>query len=112
MSKNNYYISVGEPWDFNSPDGENIIRGIILKIISATCLVFRTNYHLDFEGVKGDKLILSPRHVENNFYELDKGSSLITVNGGLLFKDYDDNLSEEELRNNSKFAIIGSIQKD
>src|SRR5690606_2593189 len=98
--------------DFNSPDGENIIRGIILRIVSATCLVFRTNYLLDFEGVKGDKLILSPRHVENNFYDLVKGSNLVTVNAGLLFKDYDDSLSEEELRNNLKFAIIGNIAKD
>ena len=110
MNTNKCYISVSEPWDFNSPDGENIIKGVILKIISTTCLVFRANYLLDFDGVKGDKFILSPRYLGSNFYDLDNGLKLVTVNGALLMKEYDDSLDEEKLKDNSKFVIIGSIR--
>ena len=32
MKEEKYFISVGEPWDFESPDGQNIIRGNITSV--------------------------------------------------------------------------------
>ena len=31
MQAKKHFISVGEPWNFESPDGQNIINGTILK---------------------------------------------------------------------------------
>lgn len=41
-------ITIAEPWNFESPDGKNIIRGIILSIVNSYLLVFKANYLLNF----------------------------------------------------------------
>ncbi len=110
MENEKYFISVGEPWDFESQDGQNIIRGNILSVKSDLCLVFKSNYILRFGEVEGDILILAPRHKGNDFSDLQ--NSLIVVNGSLLQKEYNTELSEKELQENAKFEIIGSIRKD
>jgi hypothetical protein len=108
MKKGKYFISVGEPWDFESPDGQNIVRGNILSIKSNQCLVFKTDHFLKFDGIESDILMLSPRNRGNDFSDLQ--NKLIIVNGSILFKEYDETLSEKELQENTKFVIIGSIR--
>ncbi len=110
MEQKKYFISVGEPWDFNSPDGENIINGIIIKIISATCLIFKANYLLDFGGVLGNIFILYPRYTEDNFIELKNGVEYVAINGNLLVGDFDENENEEVLKEKSKFVLAGTIR--
>jgi hypothetical protein len=39
-NKKTYTITIAEPWDFESPDGKNIILGIILSIVNSYLLVF------------------------------------------------------------------------
>lgn len=107
--KAEYFISVGEPWDFESPDGQNIIRGKILSIVSNKCLVFKANHHLKFGETMGNILILTPRYESNDFSDLE--SELIAVNGGIFLKEYHEYLNEKELRDCAKFEIIGSIRK-
>lgn len=107
-----YFISVGEPWDFESPDGQNIIKGFILKIISTTCLIFKASYLLNIEGVKGDILVLTPRDLGGNFNELKNDVNYLTVNGGVLLMEYNLSINEEIAKDNSKFIIIGSIRKE
>jgi hypothetical protein len=110
MKKEKYFISVGEPWDFESPDGKNIIKGSIINSLSSNCLVFKADHDLKFGELSGTILILTPRHQDNNFSDLrDK---LIVVNGSLLLKEYNQELSEQELKDNSKFEIVGSIRKE
>lgn len=110
MKTKKYYISVGEPWDFNSPDGQNIINGIIVKILSATCLIFKANYVLDFKGHFGDIFILYPRHSESDFDNLKNETNYITINGNLLIGDFNESMSEKELKEKSEFVLIGSIR--
>ena len=38
MEQEEYCISVGEPWDFESQYGENIIRGHIISMKSDRCI--------------------------------------------------------------------------
>ena len=90
MSLTKYFISVNEPWDFESPDGQNIIKGSILKISSTTCLIFKANYSLNFNGCQGDTLILFPRNKENNFLHLTDNKEYVVINGFLLLKDYSE----------------------
>lgn len=110
MKHEKYFISVGEPWDFESEDGQNIIRGSIVSIKSNQCLVFKTNHNLQFGELKGGILILSPRHKDNDFSDLQ--NELVVVNGGLLLNEYNTELCEKELLENAKFEIIGSIRKE
>ena len=112
MDQQEFYISVGEPWDFESQDGQNIIKGKILKIINSKCLIYKTNQLLDFKGEKGNVLILYPRHVDSDFSDLNKGADFVTINGSLLLVDYMDDLDEQELNQNSKYFIIGAIRKE
>lgn len=109
IQEEKYFISVGEPWDFESPDGQNIIKGNILSIKSNQCVVFKAYHYLKFGNIDGDILVLTPRHQGNNFSDLT--NELIVVNGSILLKKYDDALSEKELNENAKFVMIGSIRK-
>lgn len=106
----NYFISVGEPWEFESHDGQNIIKGSILSVKSNQCLVFKSNHCLKFGEFEGDILILTPRHNGNDFSNLK--SELVVVNGSLLLNEYNTKLSDKELKENAKFEIIGSISKE
>jgi hypothetical protein len=110
MKDEKYFISVGEPWDFESPDGQNIVRGNILSIISNQCIVFKSNHALQFGNIKGNILVLTPRTHGNVFSELK--SDLVVINGSILLKEYNEQLSENELKDNMKFVIIGSIRKE
>jgi len=110
MKQEKYFISVGEPWDFESPDGQNVIKGNIINIKSNQCIVFKSDHCLNFDDIKGNIIILTPRHQDNDFSEL--ASELIVINGSVLLKEYNEKLSEKELQQNAKFEIIGSIRKE
>ena len=108
MGQNKCFIKVSDPWNFESPDGENIIKGSILSQRSVQCIVFRSNYCMQFDGVKGFVLILIPRHCGHDFSKLH--DEIIAFNGSILFREYSEQLSENELRKDSKFVIIGSLR--
>lgn len=110
MKKERYFILVGEPWDFESPDGQNIIKGNILSVKSNQYLVFKANHCLKFDRIESDILILTPRHQGNDFSDLP--NELVVINGSLLFREYDETLSEKELQENAQFVIIGGIRKE
>jgi len=110
MKEGKYFITVSEPWDFESSDGQNIIKGSILSIKSTQCIVFRSNSYLQFDDVKGNILILTPRHYGYDFSNFQ--NEIIAFNGGILLREYNEELSENELRENTKFVIIGSIRKE
>lgn len=104
-----YCISVSEPWDFESQDGENIIKGHIVSMKSDHCIVFKCDHYLKFAAIAGYILVLTPRYKENDFSDLTQDS--VVVNGGIFIGEYDEKLNEKELERNIKFAIIGSIKK-
>jgi hypothetical protein len=110
MKEEKYFITVSEPWNFESSDGQNIIKGNILSIKSNQCIVFKSNCYLQFDEVKGNILILTPRHYGYDFSKFQ--DEIIVFNGSILLREYNEQLSENELRGSSKFVIIGSIRKE
>ncbi len=108
MKKQLYYLSVGEPWNFETPDGQNIVKGEIIKNVDDNCLIFQSNHILQFDNIKGNILVLSPRYKKPDFSSLSTED--ININGGVLTTSY-ENLTSEELFKDSKFVIIGSVRK-
>lgn len=105
--KKTYTITIAEPWDFESPDGKNIIQGIILSIVNSYLIVFKANYLLNFDGISGEILILSPRFKGESFENIS--TKEVDVNGGLFLDDYNKNYEESKLKENSKFVLIGTL---
>lgn len=103
-----YTIKIAEPWDFVSPDGKNIIRGVIISILNSYLLIFKANYILNFDGVSGDILILSPRFKDGNFENITTKD--VDVNGGLLLESYNDGLEKSKLKENCRFVLIGTVE--
>lgn len=111
MNVNTYYIGVGEPWDFISPDGKNLIKGKIVKIVNNDCVIFKAN-HLFKEGdVTSNILILISRYKDVHFDNIEKDNPW-TVAGRLLFTNNYENMSSEELKKKSKYFIIGGLRKE
>ncbi|SHE77095.1 hypothetical protein [Dysgonomonas macrotermitis] len=110
MNQQNCEIIISEPWNFESIDGKNIIRGKIIDNLNDTCLVFKANYDVSFEDyLIGRNFILYSR---SNHSFTDIGlKNRIQVNGGLLPLDYDYNEDFEYLISNSKFVFIGTLYK-
>jgi len=104
-----YIISVGEPWDFNSPDGENIIKGS-LEIKSEKFAIFRLNYEIELKQIRSNILILHPRYENENFYKL-KNNSVLTINAGIISPYEYNNLLLDEVNAKAIFVIVGTLRK-
>jgi hypothetical protein len=105
-----FYISIGEPWNFVGPDGQNRIDGKIIKILNEECLVFKSNNIITIENLKGNIFICRPRYFGENYTMLDK-KKLVPSNILLLMKEFDEKMKVEEIFQNAEYVIIGSITK-
>ena len=81
MSNKGYYVSVGKPWNFESPDGKNIIKGNIIKKINNNLWIFKSNHLVDLENIHGNIFLLQPRYAGHDFSDWQNGS--VTVNGSI-----------------------------
>jgi hypothetical protein len=112
MSNKTIIVSVDEPWNFEGPDGKNVIKGKIVKIINNKILIFKANKEQTFDEGKGIFFVFFARHkgeilVHKNkqgkiFYEGAFGAGLIKDTNYL---DKDVEIIEE----NSIYVFIGSI---
>ena len=109
MEVGNYEILVAEPWDYESRDGKNSIKGEIIKIVSGKCAVFKSNFLLEFNKLESHYLILTPRMKDGDFYSENITSTII--NGALLMQNFSLNYIEEQFLMNSKFVLIGDIKE-
>jgi hypothetical protein len=110
IKKGQSYITIGEPWNFTSPDGQNLIKGTITKVVNSSCLLFQSNHVLTFREGSGNFFVLFPRHAGYNFGNLGKDKNGVSTNGCLLFEGlWNNNMTPKELETNSKFVLIGSI---
>ncbi len=74
-------IGVGEPWDFESPDGENVINAKIVEIGTREgdpCLVAEAQYEVDVPDVKarGRRFLISDRLEGYNILDIAKGKKI------------------------------------
>lgn len=103
-------IIISEPWNFESIDGKNIIRGKVIDNLNDTCLVFEANYDVFFENYSIGRIFILYSRSNNPFTDISHKNG-IQVNGGLLLVDYDSNKDSDYLKSNSKFVFIGTLYK-
>ncbi len=107
MKKEKYKITVSEPWNYDGPDGPNIIYGTILRQVDRYSLIFKSDNELKFDGNKGKYLILECRSTDDLLQE--NLNYYATINGALILNS--PNTPFDSLKNNSKFVLIGRIEK-
>ena len=109
MTNSNYYISVSEPWDFVGPDGNNIIKGKIFKILNQDCIIFKSNSLIEIDKVKGDMFVLLSRHQNIHLNNIvDKG--FWTISAGLLLTNSYIEMDKNQLEQNSEYVIVGTLK--
>ncbi|MGZ3753266.1 MAG: hypothetical protein ACXVP0_07440 [Bacteroidia bacterium] len=107
-----YKITVSEPWDFEGPAGKNLIVGSVIKSVSDEILVFKSDHVLHFNELTGNILILQSRYEKHPLK--NKSGYNGTAGGSLFLLDWNSNQqsSKDFLEKNSKYVIIGSLEKD
>lgn len=103
-----YKLTVDEPWDFNH-NGSNILYGIVVKQLSPTFLLFKSDSFLDFNGQKSCVLILKPRY-EKEYFNLETNGDVI-VGGALCLENEYEEKNEEYLISHSQYMLIGRIER-
>jgi hypothetical protein len=92
-------LAVSEPWNYNG----NII-GTVLDV-NEKRIIFKSDYQINIQGVSGNIFMLRSRYGEN-CKELP-----LNVNVAIILSNYDSTKTDEQLLKNSKFVIIGSLEK-
>ena len=94
-----YKLTVDEPWGFNH-NGSNILHGIVIKQLSPTFLLFKSDSFI---------LILKPRY-EKEYFDLETNVDVI-VGGALCLENKYEEKNEEYLISHSQYMLIGRIEK-
>lgn len=107
-------ITIGEPWNFEGPDGNNLIKGRILRNINDKYIIFMSDYEQKFNQIAGRIFILSTRYSNDSFsvFFKDSQKESISINGSLLTEKNICSLDEDEIAKKSMFIFIGSIRKE
>ena len=84
-------FSIGEPWDFTSPDGDNIMLGYICVMVRENKIVFYSNHIIKLGLTQGNVFIATCRYYGENVSFLEKDNYLV-VSGALV----PDSTSEDE----------------
>lgn len=105
-----YKLTVSDPWDFEGPSGKNFIVGEIVKILSSICVIFKSESLLSFDGHSGKLLILKSRYDDQHLTQENNYEG--TVGGALLLTEKYKDFDEKELENNSKYVLIGKLEKE
>lgn len=100
-------IIISEPWDFESADGKNLIKGRIIQKEDSYILV-RSDYILTSHNVSNQIIKIEPRHNASDYKKTYKN---ISVNIGL-FKCDEREINKVQNDENFVFAFIGAVKKE
>lgn len=109
MNAIKYKLIVDEPWDFIN-NGSNVFHGIVVKQLSPTFLLFKSDNLLSFEGKESRILILKPRY-EKEVFDLESDDEII-VGGALYLGNEYEGKDERYLMSHSKYVLIGRLKNE
>ena len=106
MNVKKYKITVSEPWDYDGPDGPNLINGVVIKELSPSCLIFKSDKELKFNENSGVILLLKSRY-ENKILSIKENYQGIVSAGLILSEDLNQTIDSLEMQ--SKYVLIGQL---
>ena len=83
MNAIKYKLIVDEPWGFTH-SGSNVFHGVVVKQLSPTFLLFKSDNLVSFEGKESHILILKPRY-EKEVFDLESDDEIVV--GGALYQE-------------------------
>lgn len=95
-------VIVSEPWNFSSSDGENIFKCRIIdynKYNDEIIYLADVSSKFNIDDKEINKIVLQPRNKNNNDY------NIYYIN-----EDYTKVFNSENIINNLRFIMIGSIK--
>lgn len=101
-----YRFSVGEPWNFSGPQGDNSISGAVLRKFDAENLLFECDEEVSLKGTSGRYWLLTTRYVGQSF---DDEPYTGSVNGALLADPPLESENIREIMERTVFAAIGVL---
>lgn len=106
-------LFVGEPWDFEGPDGKNVMYGEVVYEISPKAVIFKAFNEQTFGKGKGCLFVCSTRYQGDILVHVDsKGNKKYegTLGAGLLKNANYINKSYEDLEKESIYVLIGNFK--
>ena len=100
-------LSVDEPWDFRTPNGDNVVTTSLERIIDDKTWLIVASSPVSVAGLTGCLMIVHPRytgHVLADSFGPDGA-----VVGVALFAGATDVPVDEAMRGEPKYVIIGSL---
>lgn len=104
-----YNLRVSEPWNFESPNGANLLYGEVICVLNKNCIIFKSDTNLNIGGIDNNLILLKSRISDS--LSLKDGKYHGYVNGAILLTDDFKGIGEPTLIENSKFVIVGSISE-
>lgn len=101
----NIVLLVGEPWDFISPDGENVINAQITEVGTKKgefCLIAESQYEVEVpeSNARGRRFLISTRYEGDRIADIAKGRD-VTVGVAIVPPGKSDHVAI--------YAMIGSV---
>ena len=106
-------ISVGEPWNFESPDGSNILRGRIVEVVSGETGEPRSQRlrievtPFQTEGGRRIRWLTAGRRYADHAGLIEQVATGEDADANL---SYDDQVGEEELPSGESPFLIGGVR--
>ena len=101
-------ISIGDPWNYVTPDGQNVIKGRIINTNNKDYVIVKMKYELDVDENKGMFLLAKLRYKNTSFSRI---SLLKGVNANFELMNNDEYRAFiENCYKHKLTALIGSIK--
>jgi hypothetical protein len=101
-------FSIGEPWNFRSADGDNVIHGRLVEIRTDGSWLVESDGVLCVDGVSGREMLVRPRYTgESLLNPLDETGVNVNV---ALFAQADELATDAGRCASPHFVLVGSVR--
>ena len=101
-------LSIGEPWNFKSVDGDNIIHVRLAEILPDDAWLVESDSLVSVDALCGRKMLVRPRYVGESMLDpMCKGGINVNV---ALFDEASTRIADEGNRAGPHFVMVGTVR--